>query len=124
MGLHASPASDLVFLISHEALCSSEAVQMVSFCDVFFLFVYPTARGRFPLQFAPDSGHDPIGRRLDAVGSSALYCGPIKPGPLCGDSALGPASGLSRGHSWMGLTGCPRRRLMMTSPLLAATIPG
>ena len=47
MGLHASPATDLMFLISHEALCSSEAVQMVSFCDVLFLFVRSTARGRF-----------------------------------------------------------------------------
>ena len=47
MGLHASPASDLVFLISHEALCSSEVVQMVSFCDVLFLVVRSTARGRF-----------------------------------------------------------------------------
>ena len=39
MGLHASPASDLVCLISHEALCSSEAVQMVSFSDGLFLAV-------------------------------------------------------------------------------------
>ena len=47
MGLHASPASDLVFLLSHEALCSSEAVQMVSFYDVLFLIVRSTARVRF-----------------------------------------------------------------------------
>ena len=44
MGLHASPASDLVRLISHEALCSSEAVQMVSFSDDLFLVVRLTAR--------------------------------------------------------------------------------
>ena len=36
MGIHASPATDLAVPISHEALCSSEAVQMVSFCDVYF----------------------------------------------------------------------------------------
>ena len=46
MGLHASPASDLVCLISHEALCSSEAVQMVSFSDGLFLDVRFNCQGR------------------------------------------------------------------------------
>ena len=46
MGLHASPASDLVRLISHEALCSSEAVQMVSFSDNLFLDVRFNCQGR------------------------------------------------------------------------------
>ena len=46
MGLHASPASDLVCLISHEALCSSEAVQMVSLSDGLFLAVRFNCQGR------------------------------------------------------------------------------
>ena len=46
MGLHASPASDLVCLISHEALCSSEAVQTVSFSDGLFLAVRFNCQGR------------------------------------------------------------------------------
>ena len=46
MGLHASPASDLVCLISHEALCSSEAVQMVSFSDGLFLYKDFNCQGR------------------------------------------------------------------------------
>ena len=47
MGLHASPATDLACLISHETLCSSEAVLMVSFSNYLFLDVRFNCQGRY-----------------------------------------------------------------------------
>ena len=45
MGIHASPATDLAYPINHEALCSSEAVQIIFFFPIicFGMFV-STAR--------------------------------------------------------------------------------
>ena len=114
MGLHASPASDLVCPISHETLCSSEAVQMVSFSAGLFLTFRVTARcDSFTL--APVSIRDPIGLRLDTGRSGVLYGWQIKWIPRR-DTVRGPTAGTACVLAWMGHAGCPHLRRSMMSP--------